>query len=251
MDASAGLGPVEGASLAFPGPFEYENGISRMTHKLPYLFGVDLRQALAARFVWQPAQVRFLKDASAFLLGEIGAGAAKGVSRAVGITLGTGIGAAFAVDGRVVTEGKGVPPGGEIWDLPYQGGIAPVTSSAPAKTAKWPSWPRWPRRTQRQPTRSSSSATISAWLCAARWRSLLRRSLCWAAASRARRSSFFPPRKKSWMLWAPNCASLRSWTMQPWPERASSFSAIPLMRLCTRTQPQKSTPADGLKLIHD
>jgi glucokinase len=84
---------------------------------------VDLRQALAARFGWLPSQVRFLKDASAFLLGEIGAGAAKGVSRAVGITLGTGIGAAFAVDGHVVTGGKGVPPGGEIWDLPYQGGI--------------------------------------------------------------------------------------------------------------------------------
>jgi glucokinase len=27
------------------------------------------------------------------------------------------------VDGRVVTEGDGVPPGGEIWDLPYEGGI--------------------------------------------------------------------------------------------------------------------------------
>jgi hypothetical protein len=31
VEASSGLGPVEGASLAFPGPFEYENGISRMT----------------------------------------------------------------------------------------------------------------------------------------------------------------------------------------------------------------------------
>jgi len=123
VEAASGFGPVEGAALAFPGPFEYENGISRMTHKLPYLFGIDLRQALAARFGWLPLQIRFLKDASAFLLGEIGAGAAKGVSRAVGITLGTGIGGAFAVDGHVVTEGKGVPPGGEIWDLPYLGGI--------------------------------------------------------------------------------------------------------------------------------
>lgn len=123
VEAASGFGSVEGASLAFPGPFEYENGISRMTHKLPYLFGIDLRQALAARFGWLPLQIRFLKDASAFLLGEIGAGAAKGVSRAVGITLGTGIGGAFAVDGHVVTEGKGVPPGGEIWDLPYLGGI--------------------------------------------------------------------------------------------------------------------------------
>jgi glucokinase len=67
--------------------------------------------------------VRFLHDAGAFLLGEIGAGAAHGVPRAVGITLGTGIGSAFAVDGRLVTEGSGVPPGGEIWNLSYEGGI--------------------------------------------------------------------------------------------------------------------------------
>jgi glucokinase len=121
--ASAGLEPVAGAELAFPGPFDFAAGVSHMKHKLPYLFGVNLRQEIAARFGWQPAQVRFLHDSAAFLLGEIGAGAARGVQRAVGITLGTGIGSAFAVDGRVVTEGNGVPPGGEIWDLPYEGGI--------------------------------------------------------------------------------------------------------------------------------
>jgi glucokinase len=123
VQASAGLAPVSGAELAFPGPFEFAAGISRMKHKLPFLYGVDLRQALAGRFGWQPGQVRFLHDAGAFLLGEIGAGAARGLSRAVGITLGTGIGSAFAVDGHVVTEGSGVPSGGEIWDLPYEGGI--------------------------------------------------------------------------------------------------------------------------------
>jgi glucokinase len=121
--ASAGLEPVAGAELAFPGPFNFEAGISQMKHKLPYLYGVDLRKEIASRFAWKPLQVQFLHDSAAFLLGEIGAGAARGVARAVGITLGTGIGSAFAVDGRVVTEGRGVPPGGELWDLPYEGGI--------------------------------------------------------------------------------------------------------------------------------
>ncbi len=121
--ASTGLDPVAGAELAFPGPFDFEAGVSRMKHKLPYLYGVDLRHEIAARFDWQPDQVQFLHDSAAFLLGEIGSGAAHGAARAVGITLGTGIGSAFAVDGRVVTEGHGVPPGGEIWDLPYEGGI--------------------------------------------------------------------------------------------------------------------------------
>jgi len=123
VKASEGLPAATGAELAFPGPFDYAAGISHMQHKLPYLFGVDLRGRLAERFGWQPSQVRFLLDSAAFLLGEIGAGEARGVDRAVGITLGTGIGSAFAVDGRVVTEGRGVPPGGEIWNLPYENGI--------------------------------------------------------------------------------------------------------------------------------
>jgi glucokinase len=122
-EASAGFDGVSGAELAVPGPFDFAAGVSHMRHKLPYLYGVDLRQPLAERFGWQGAQVRFLLDSAAFLLGEIAAGAARGVSRAVGITLGTGIGSAFAVDGQLVTEGPGVAPGGEIWNLPYEGGI--------------------------------------------------------------------------------------------------------------------------------
>jgi len=123
VKASSGGNGLCGAELAVPGPFDFAAGISRMRHKLPYLYGIDLRSRLAERFGWQPNRVRFLLDSAAFLLGEIGAGEARGVPRAVGITLGTGIGSAFAVDGRVVTEGQGVPPGGEIWNLPYEGGI--------------------------------------------------------------------------------------------------------------------------------
>jgi glucokinase len=120
------LAAIAGAALAMPGPFDYERGISQMRHKLQGLFGIDLKSALAARFGWQPDQIRFVNDAAAFLLGEMGAGAAKGYSRAIGITLGTGIGCAFAIDeghgGHIVPGGtQGVPPGGEIWNLPYNG----------------------------------------------------------------------------------------------------------------------------------
>jgi glucokinase len=70
-----------------------------------------------------PTQLAFLNDAAAFLLGEAAAGAAHGAERAIGIALGTGIGSAFAVNGEWVTSGGGVPPGGEIWNYPYRGGI--------------------------------------------------------------------------------------------------------------------------------
>jgi glucokinase len=45
------------------------------------------------------------------------------MNRAIVITLGTGIGSAFSVGGQVIVEGPGVPPAGEIWNLPYEDGI--------------------------------------------------------------------------------------------------------------------------------
>ena len=121
--AAQGQADIPGVSIAMPGPFDYDRGVSWMEHKLPYLYGIDLRKVLAERLGKTDSQVRFLNDAAAYLLGELSAGAARGIGRVVGITLGTGIGSAFAIDGHVTREGTGVPPGGEIWNFPYQGGI--------------------------------------------------------------------------------------------------------------------------------
>lgn len=112
---------MAGASLAVPGPFDCAAGVSLMQHKLQWLYGKDLRGSLASRFGWKPDQLCFLNDASAFLLGELNAGSARGAGRAVGLALGTGIGSAFAIHGHCVATGEGVPPGGEIWDYPYRG----------------------------------------------------------------------------------------------------------------------------------
>ena len=126
-NAGLEMSAIAGASLAMPGPFDYENGVSKMRHKLESLYDVDLKGGLAGRFGWQPEQVKFVNDAAAFTLGEAGAGAAKGFHKAIGITLGTGIGCAFATAGRIAIPGDqpggdpGVPPGGEIWNLPYDG----------------------------------------------------------------------------------------------------------------------------------
>ena len=57
-----------------------------------------------------PEAVRFVNDAQAALLGEVHCGAAVGVSRVMGLTLGTGVGSAFVVDGRIVTTGPGCRP---------------------------------------------------------------------------------------------------------------------------------------------
>lgn len=109
-----------GVAVAIPNPFDYQGGISYMQHKYQQVYGKNLRAALAERLECTPARVHFLNDAAAFLMGEISQGAATGVSRCVGITLGTGVGSAFAVDSKIVVAGRGVPTGGEIWNLPYR-----------------------------------------------------------------------------------------------------------------------------------
>jgi glucokinase len=114
-DVAAGASAL---GVAVPGPFDYEAGISAITHKLGALHGVDLRRELATALVLEPRAVAFLNDAAAFLLGEWWAGAARGHVRAVGITLGTGLGSAFLEDGRIVA-GQG-----ELYTRPFRG--APV-----------------------------------------------------------------------------------------------------------------------------
>jgi glucokinase len=110
--------------VASAGPFDYENGICRIrgVGKLDALYGVDLRRELATALgLDDPGLVRFLNDAEAFLLGEAWAGAARGHARAVGLTLGTGLGSAFLADGRIVRAGPGVFPGGDAHVVDFRG----------------------------------------------------------------------------------------------------------------------------------
>lgn len=110
--------------VASAGPFDYENGICRIRDvgKLDALYGVDLRRELATALgLDDPGLVRFLNDAEAFLLGEAWAGAARGHARAVGLTLGTGLGSAFLAGGRIVRAGPGVFPGGDAHVVDFRG----------------------------------------------------------------------------------------------------------------------------------
>ena len=111
--------------VAVPGPFDYARGISKITHKLEGLHGIDLRSELqAANSALNPTAIHFLNDAEAFLLGEWWVGAARGHARAVGITLGTGLGSAFSEEDEMVRSGARVPLRGELYGVQFRG--APV-----------------------------------------------------------------------------------------------------------------------------
>ena len=61
----------------------------------------------------------FRNDAEAAILGEARYGAGTRYQRLIGVTLGTGMGSAFVVDGVKVTQGPGVTRDGWLYHVPY------------------------------------------------------------------------------------------------------------------------------------
>lgn len=124
LDDLAG-GRVRGVGVAMPGPFDYAGGVGHFegNDKFEALNGVDVGEALRGH-ARRPHDIRFLNDATAFAVGCSRMGDAPRTGRAVALTLGTGLGAAFLEDGIPVIAGEGVPPGGCLWSLPFGAGIA-------------------------------------------------------------------------------------------------------------------------------
>lgn len=139
--AASALGAEAGATwaIAIPGPFDYDAGIGRYEHvdKFESLTGQDVRAGLLSRIEPAPGALQFINDADAYGLGEAIAGAARGFSRSVCMTLGTGVGSAFVVDGVPVQEGPGVPPEASAHLLAFEGRPLEETMSRRALRAAW------------------------------------------------------------------------------------------------------------------
>jgi len=112
VEATAGA--VWGAAV--PGPVDHRTGTGLYTGvgKFDALNGVNIASGLAHRMTHPPSSISFLNDAAAFALGEWLVGAAAGASRVLGLTIGSGIGSGFLVDGAVLTDGPDIPPGGRV-----------------------------------------------------------------------------------------------------------------------------------------
>jgi glucokinase len=98
-------------AFAFPGPFEYEQGISRIrgVEKFESLYGLNIGTEIKRRLPHCALQIRFRNDAEAAILGEALFGAGRGARKILGVTLGTGFGCAFVEDGRALPETPKTP----------------------------------------------------------------------------------------------------------------------------------------------
>ena len=123
-----GLSKVEGIGFAIPGPFDYENGISKLSGqngKYENTYGLDVPVELRKFLnLADDFKIRFINDATAFAIGEDQVGKAKDFERSLSVTLGTGFGSAFIKDGLPVVDGDTVPDQGCVWHLPFEDSIA-------------------------------------------------------------------------------------------------------------------------------
>ena len=117
---------IAGVGLAMPGPFDYYRGISKIKEvaKLQALYNVSLRLEIAQSLNLKPSQVRFINDASAFSIAEAALGKASAYKRIVAITLGTGLGASFAINGMPILKGENVPDSGYLYNQYYNNVLA-------------------------------------------------------------------------------------------------------------------------------
>jgi glucokinase len=90
-----------------------------MKHKFNAIGGVNLGRLLR-EITGLPTY--FINDADAFGLG-VSWRQLPAAERFIGLTIGTGLGGSFIENGKNVTAGDTVPPHGEVWDLPYAGGV--------------------------------------------------------------------------------------------------------------------------------
>jgi glucokinase len=117
--------------LAFPGPFDFKQGICYVQGlgKFESLYGVNLKKAFYERMeqevgAWakqlQRAEICFEHDARLFALG---------VSldfpqqRFIALTLGTGLGSAYIDHSQVSDQVEGIPANGWLYNQPYRDGI--------------------------------------------------------------------------------------------------------------------------------
>jgi predicted NBD/HSP70 family sugar kinase len=122
---SSGISVAE-VGIAFPGPFDYQKGVSTVRNvggKFEQTFGIHLRQALKDATGLRDTLLRFSNDAHCFAAGAY-ARAGLSSKRSVFLTLGTGFGSAFMENGQLLTHHPTLPPIGAFYNEPFLDSIA-------------------------------------------------------------------------------------------------------------------------------
>ncbi|MDQ7948199.1 MAG: ROK family protein [Pedobacter sp.] len=109
---------VDKISLALPGPFDYETGVCLIKDQDKYerLYQLNIKEMLAEKLHVDPEMLIMINDAASFIQGEVFCGAGSGFQRAIGVTLGTGLGTCV-YQNRYSTNA-------DLWCMPFRDSIA-------------------------------------------------------------------------------------------------------------------------------
>lgn len=118
---------LKGIGFAMPGPFNYEKGICLMegVNKYNALYGLNITDYIRGQLkLTDSFPIKFENDASCFALGESLSAEAMQFNKIIAITLGTGFGGTFLHNNQIQKNEEGVPPSGQLYNIPYLNGIA-------------------------------------------------------------------------------------------------------------------------------
>jgi predicted NBD/HSP70 family sugar kinase/mannose-6-phosphate isomerase class I len=118
--------PVAAVGIAFPGPFDYKKGVSRIAElggKFQHIFGLHVAQALKDGCRLYDTDFYFENDAHCF---AAGAANLYNISnkRSLFLTLGTGFGSSFMEDGVVLAHHPSIPASGALYGEKFRDSIA-------------------------------------------------------------------------------------------------------------------------------
>ena len=116
-EAVGDLDGIQGIGIAIPGPFDYQEGIFRMDHKFAAVKGLSFREIAG---IPDAVSLRFGHDVNTQLEGAIRMLDLRGNTALV--TLGTGLGFAYAEQGKVQYAPNGSPRR-NLYNLPWNHGI--------------------------------------------------------------------------------------------------------------------------------
>lgn len=125
---------IQGIGMAFPGPFDYQNGISLMKglDKYDSIYGISIKEGILEQIrknkefkgLTDHCPFLFLHDIEAFAIGVCQQKRLSGYEKVMCLCIGTGAGSAFVANGRVIKKaGEGVPSNGWIYSTPFKDSV--------------------------------------------------------------------------------------------------------------------------------
>lgn len=116
------VGPVEGleaVGVCIPGPFDYRVGVFRMKHKYAAVYGLSFRELAG---IPETVRMHFIHDVNAPLQGLLSLRPELRQGRVALVTLGTGLGFSYAIDG-VIQMNENLGPALSLYNRPFRDGV--------------------------------------------------------------------------------------------------------------------------------